>query len=76
MKNTFNDKITIIYHYSRFVGSTGKLSANISTDNLHINAGGIGILSTVIKSAIYHYKLDRRERGAGGKGSSGGADCR
>ncbi len=72
MKNTFNDKITIIHHYSGFVGSTGKLSANISTDNLHINAGGLGILSTCIKYAIYNYKLGRRERDAGGKGSSGG----
>ncbi len=71
------ESVRIINSYSKFVNSTGMISANISrdvnqnnqADILHLNNGGLSILSVCIKNAIFYHKL--KGGGAGGRGSSG-----
>ena len=69
--------ITIINHWSRFSGVSGLLSPGLSRefnsrnepDQLHLNASGLRLFSTVIKNVLF---LRKNVQGRGTGGGTGG----
>ena len=77
LSKSFKD-IRIISHYSKFSSVSGILSRNLSKeftnsgepDLLHLNAAGLRLFSSMIKSALFSRKR-AQERGTGGVAGGG-----
>ncbi len=77
---SFSNNVRIISHSHRFCNSRGQLTKHLSRDinknnepdMLHLNEAGLRVLSMAIKNSIFIVKRERRDRGAGISGGSGG----
>ncbi len=79
--NSYRD-VRVVDHYNRFTDSRGLLSVGLSKgvndqnepDNIHLNQGGLRLLSVNIKNLIFHHKREQQDRRDGGAGVRGGAN--